>query len=221
MSTSSEMGGPSDLHCTPPGRGGPAGGRGMARRLLAGLCLAVGGWWMMAGPAAAGSGDVVVIGDSLRTLSTDELQPKLQALGWTTHIDGVNGSGLTPATVVATGKNWPLALAQAERDYDPRVVVIVLGTNDAEAVDGGVPYRPLVDSLAATTDAPRVLWANCSTATFLPTRNRGCTLINADLNAKATGQQGFSVIPYDEEVVHDPQWDTTDTVHPGVYSQND
>jgi hypothetical protein len=193
----------------------------MARRLLTALCLALGCWWAMAGPAAAGAGDVVVIGDSLLTLSTDELQPKLQALGWTSHIDGVNSSGLTPGTVVATGRDWPVALAQAEQAYDPAVVVIVLGTNDAEPVSAGEPYGPLVDSLLATTDARRVLWADCSTHTAVATRNQGCTIINGVLNAKAPGRQGFEVIPYDAEVVGDPNWDTTDTVHPGVYSQND
>ena len=193
----------------------------MRKRVVAGLGLAAGCWLAMAGPAAAGQGDVVVIGDSLLTLSTDELAPKLQGLGWISHIDGVNGSGLTPGTVVATGRDWQLALAQAEQDYDPGVVVIVLGTNDAEPVNGGVSYRPLMDSLLATTDAARVLWANCSTNTAIPERNSGCTLINGELNAKATEQAGFEVVPYNEEVVGDPLWDTTDTVHPGPYAQND
>ena len=195
--------------------------RGRRRRVLAGIGVAAGGWLAMAGPAAAGSGDAVVIGDSLLTLSTDELQPKLQALGWTTYIDGVNGSGLTPGTVAATGKDWNVALARAEKDHDPAVVVIVLGTNDAEAVNGGVPYGPLMDSLLANTDARRVLWADCSTHTAVATRNAGCTIINGKLNAKATERDGFEVIPYNQEVVGDPQWDTTDTVHPGPYSQND
>jgi lysophospholipase L1-like esterase len=188
---------------------------------LAGIGLAAGGLLAMAGPAAAGNGDVVVVGDSLVTLSTDELEPKLRGLGWIPHIQGVNGSGLTAGTVVATGTDWHLALAQAEQDHDPRVVVIVLGTNDAEPVNAGHPYKPLVDSLAATTDAPRVLWANCSTHTAVPERNAGCTIINGDLNAKATERTGFEVLPYDEEVVTDPSWDSTDTVHPGPYAQND
>ena len=200
---------------------GAFGGGRVRRRAVVGLGLAAGAWLAMAGPAAAGDGDVVVLGDSLLTLSQDELAPKLQGLGWIAHIDGVNGSGLTPGTVVATGRDWQLALAQAEQAYDPRVVVIVLGTNDATTAAGGVPYRPLMDSLLATTDALRVLWANCSTNTAVPERNAGCTMINGDLNAKATEAPGFEVIPYDEEVAHDPLWDSTDSVHPGPYAEGD
>jgi lysophospholipase L1-like esterase len=166
------------------------------RRLVAGVGLAAGGWLALAGPAAAGPADVVVVGDSILTLSMDELDPKLTLFGWVPHLDGQNGSGLSVGNLTTNNPyEWTTALAEAELAYDPEVVVIVLGTNDATWVYGGEPYVPHIERLLLTTDAPRVYWATCSTHTAVLERNEGCRLINADLAAHQ--REGFGLIDYD------------------------
>src|SRR5919107_454553 len=111
------------------------------RRVVTAAGLAAGGWLALAGPAAAGPSDVVVVGDSILTLSTDELGPKLTNLGWMAHINGQNGTGLSVGNLTTNeAYEWTTALAEAELAYDPEVVVIVLGTNDATWVYAGEPY---------------------------------------------------------------------------------
>jgi len=181
------------------------------KRLAAVVAVLVSVFLVTTAPASAGNGDVVVIGNSLLGQSNDELRPKLSANGWLPHIEWVNGSGLTVGAQTFTPYEWQTELAQLELDYDPKVVVIELGTNDALWVAAGEPYPPHIARLLSATDAPRVLWLKGATHTAVIGRNQGCSIINAD--GAATEREGFEVVDYDGTVASNPANIRTDSVH--------
>lgn len=184
------------------------------KKLLVGIGLA-GMLWLWASPASAGSSDVVLVGDSILGLTGDELQPQIQANGWNSHLLHTNGSGLTALTEATTGRDWPATLTLLDAQWHPDTVVVVLGTNDAQAVANGEDYSLHVRRLLAATKARRVLWATCSEHTYLADRNAGCATINGVLR----DDERLEAVPYDPDVTTSPNWDTTDTVHPGENGQ--
>jgi len=187
--------------------------RGGAASLVLALWLLV--FSVFTSPAGASTSDVVVIGDSILGLTRDELAPELLANGWTSHIEHTNGSGLTPPTVAATGRDWVSTLRFLEAAHDPDTVVIVLGTNDAQTVANGWPYPVEVAKLLAVTDARRVLWATCSTHTALASYNTGCGTINGVLREN----DRIEAVPYEPEVTTRSDFGGVDSVHPGPGGQ--
>jgi hypothetical protein len=189
-------------------------------RWAAGAALTGAALLWTASPAAAGTGTVALLGDSMLGQMEEEVQPKLQAEGWRVVLEHVNGSGASVGNLVNQPYDWTTEVARVEQDEDPEVLVIVLGTNDALSVDLGEPYGPDIDRVLAGTDASRIIWADCSTHTAVPERNDGCALIaGALLDAKGRRPE-LEVLPYDAEVASDPQHSAVDSVHLSQWGQD-
>ena len=189
------------------------------KRLAIALALVVAGVIAGAGPASAGETDVAVAGDSLTAQSQGDIETTLRSLGWTPHVVGASGSGLTFGAMSYQPWEWTTAMADLEARFDPEVVVIELGTNDAIPVNTGEPYPPHIARLLAVTDARRVIWLDCSQHTAVPERNAGCATIRTDL--LAVERLGFEVADYDAEVASDETNICYDSVHlcPGPGTQ--
>jgi len=169
---------------------------------------------------------VVLIGDSILQTVTTEARTLLEAQGWEVIIQWVGGTGLTaltPAQLLggtAAAFDWQKVLADMEATYNPDVVVIVLGTNDVTSVSQGEPYGPHIDRLLSATDAPVVLWSECSTHTTEPWRNEACAVINAELLAAEERREGFQVLSYDSLVAADLAASESDGIHLTQYGQD-
>lgn len=185
------------------------------RRLAVGAAVTGAVWIGFVPQAHADRADVVGIGDSILGLTKDELAPQLEAAGWTDILEHTNGSGLTAGTTASTGQNWFVRLAELEAEHDPDTVTIVLGTNDAIAVQQGTDYGPLVDLLLDQTDARRVLWATCTEHSANATINEGCRQINAVLRSR----ERIEIVPYEPEITTSPTFGGPDSVHPGPEGQ--
>ena len=173
-----------------------------------------------AAPAAAADHTVALVGDSLLGLTREEVQPALEDDGWRVVLEHVNGSGASVGAMLKQPHDWSAEVARLEQAEDPDVLVVVLGTNDAEPVAAGEPYGPAVDRVLAGTDAPRIVWADCSQHTAVRVRNDGCRIIAGAL-AEAVGRRPeLEVLPYDAEVASDPRHSDTDSVHLGQWGQD-
>jgi lysophospholipase L1-like esterase len=116
--------------------------------------------------------------------------------------------------------DWPRRLRGLDHRYEPSVVVIVLGTNDALFVDAGERYPPNIDRLVATTGAPRVYWAVCSQRTAVAGRDRGCGVIEAALFDAKNRWRHLDVLPYDDVVAADPRHYGPDSIHLSQWGQD-
>lgn len=159
--------------------------------------------WAVPAAASADGRTVLLIGDSIAQSISDDARTSFD--GWNVITLGVGGTGLThgtPAWQMGATFDWQTQLAEMDAQYDPDVVVIVLGTNDVFSVEQGEDYNPQVARLLSATDAPRVYWADIASHTADPLRNYAATQINAALAAE--DREGFEVVPYDEQVSRDP-----------------
>ncbi len=173
-----------------------------------------------AGPAAAADHTVALLGDSLLGQMAEEVQPQLEAGGWRVVLEHVNGSGASVGSLVNQPYDWTTEVARVDQAEDPEVLVIVLGTNDAEPVNAGEPYGPDIDRILAGTDAPRIYWADCSQHTGVQARNDGCALIAGALFDAKGRRPELEVLPFDAEVASDPQHSAGDSVHLSQWGQD-
>jgi hypothetical protein len=189
-------------------------------RWAAGVALVGAGVLAVAAPAAAADHTVALVGDSLLGQSSDEVRPALEAGGWRVVLEHVNGSGASVGNLVNEPYDWTTEVARLEQVENPEVLVIVLGTNDALAVDAAEPYGPDIDRVLAGTDAPRIYWADCSQHTAVQDRNDGCALIQGALFDAKNRHAALQVLPFDAEVASDPQHSAVDSVHLSEHGQD-
>lgn len=178
-------------------------------RLVALLCA---GALLAAAPGCEGSvsppGPVVLVGDSIFAMASDELTSALRADDWDVTVDASPGAGIRNSGY-DTDLDWPARLRDLVAFGRPEVVVVELGTNGCgrcnsipEAIDA---------AMAQLRDVELVLWLDV--ATFGPGAARGRT-VNTALHAADDRWDNLEILPYDRWFAGRPHLIPPDDVHP-------
>ncbi len=172
-----------------PGRGARAGRWG---RLVAAICVVL----AASGLAGCGGdvdkpGPVLLVGDSIFFLASNDLTQALQSDGWTVVVDaypgaGIQGGGYTPL-------DWPSRLADMVGSVHPRAVVVELGTNGC---DGCPSLDEAIDAdMASLHGIDPVLWLTVNTEG--PRADLG-RQVNAALAGATRRHDSLELLRYDE-----------------------
>jgi hypothetical protein len=152
-------------------------------------------------------GPVLLVGDSIFALSSDDLNWVLRSDGWETTVDAYAGAGIRNGGY--TFVDWPSRLRDLVAYVRPEVVVVELGTNGCGRCDS------IPDAIAADMwqlrEVDTVLWLN--TATFGPRGAQG-RQVNAALEDATTRWDNLEILPFDDWFEGQTDLIPADDVHP-------
>ncbi|HEY8524393.1 MAG TPA: GDSL-type esterase/lipase family protein [Acidimicrobiales bacterium] len=172
------------------------------------MCL---GALVTAAPSCEGTisppGPVLLVGDSIFFMATDELTYTLRAEGWDVTVDAVSGSGIRNGGFEYV--SWPDRLRDLVDVVDPEVVVVELGTNGCGNCDS-IPEAIEAD-MAELRGVELVLWLDV--ATFGPRAEKGGA-VNAALEDAAERWDNLEILPYDDWFAGRTDLIPADDVHP-------
>jgi lysophospholipase L1-like esterase len=171
-------------------------------------------WVVLAASGLAGCsgevekpGPVLLVGDSIFFLASDDLTQALRSDGWKVVIDAYPGAGIQGGGY--TSLDWPSRLADLVGSVHPRAVVVELGTNGC---DGCPSLAQAIDAdMASLRGVEPVLWLTVNTEG--PRAELG-QQVNAAL-AGATGRhESLELLRYDEWMKGRTDLVPADDVHP-------
>jgi lysophospholipase L1-like esterase len=156
-------------------------------------------------------GPVVLVGDSIFFMASDELRSALSEDGWEATVDAYPGAGIRNGGFETV--DWPARLRDLVAFARPEVVVVELGTNgcgQCEPVPSAIPDA-IDANMAQLRDVEVVLWLEV--ATFGPGADRG-RVVNAALRDAADEWDNLELLPYDGWFAGRTDLIPADDVHP-------
>lgn len=152
-------------------------------------------------------GPVVLVGDSIFSMASDELTSALRGDGWEVTVDAYPGAGIRNGGFASV--DWPARLRDLVAFAQPEVVVVELGTNGCGQCSS-IPAAIDAD-MAQLRDVDLVLWLDVATSG--PGADRG-RAVNAALRAAAGKWDNLEVLPYDRWFAGRADLIQPDAVHP-------
>jgi hypothetical protein len=152
-------------------------------------------------------GAVLLVGDSIFSMATEELTWVLRSDGWQVTIDARPGAGIRNGGFDEV--DWPSRLRDLVAVVQPRVVVVELGTNGCGRCDS-IP-QAIDHDMTQLRGVDQVLWLGV--ATFGPRAEQG-TVVNAELGGATERWDNLEVLPYDDWFAGHPELIPPDDVHP-------
>jgi hypothetical protein len=152
-------------------------------------------------------GPVLLVGDSIFFLASDDLDRALQSDGWKVTIDAYPGAGIQGGGY--TSLDWPSRMRDLVGSVHPRAVVVELGTNGC---DGCPSLAQAIDAdLASLDDVDPVLWLTVNTEG--PRAELG-QQVNAALADAAERHHNLHLLRYDQWMHGRTDLVPADDVHP-------
>lgn len=189
---------------SPPGRGP----RALVARLAGALCV----WLVVAGIAGCTGhidkpGPVLLVGDSIFFLASDDLTYALRAHGWKPVISAYPGSGIKGGGF--TNLDWPATMRDLVAFVHPKAVVVELGTNGCQGCSslGGA----IDDVMRSLRGVPTVLWLTTNTEGPFAARGKR---VNAALSDATRRWGNLELLRYDRWMAGRTDLVPADNVHP-------
>jgi hypothetical protein len=145
---------------------------------------------------------VLVVGDSLTEISTDEVRQALAAAGWRAVVDGRGGLSIGL---------WRPFVGGDTRFTRPDVAVVELGTNDCD-----VSCRPLAPDIDAIVKklldegVHAIVWLNVQEDSPYPMHPK---FVNQEIERAAVRWPQVSIVDLSRAFRGHPEWHTEDGIH--------
>ena len=148
---------------------------------------------------------VLFIGDSITDQSEDQLNFALRQAGWDPTVEGHSGAALIQNRFII---DWHQRLAELVPQVDPSIVIVELGTNDANTAAAEIAMG-IDEVMEPLRTVPRVVWANVKTG-FLT--EPVAKIVNEQLRQATVRWPNLEVLDMGAHFADHPEW-ISDGIH--------